>query len=66
MIHFVCGCDEERRVLNNGCPGNCSGNNIRYNKTLNRNEDRKYASHQYMNPPTNNDENVSDISTETT
>jgi hypothetical protein len=29
-VHYVCGCDEAEKAPSNGCDGNCTGDNIKY------------------------------------
>jgi len=61
--HWVCGCAEPGR-RRNGCAGNCSGNNIRYDDTLDVFHDTRCPEHQYLSPPTSSDESASDTSAE--
>lgn len=64
-IHFACGCDQQGKAASNGCSGNCSGDNVRYDENLDRDANMKCEEHQYVSPPTSSEESASDTSAET-
>lgn len=53
--HYACGCDEAVKARSNGCDGNCTGNNIIYDDSMDETSTEKCVNHVLQSPPTSSD-----------
>jgi hypothetical protein len=67
-IHYACGCGLAAKAPSNGCDGNCTGNNIRYDDgrdiVLSEDCPEHIAARQLDTPPTSSDSSASETSKE--